>query len=280
MARKNIQVSVKNSPDEEKLVFLSLSIAGANNELEEIGKVNKKVLADIEDSKRTLVELQITKDSLHKEIFDIKDKKERYQNAFALVQNNLEEISDKKSKLERELTDFKKDSEDKKNELQSEITLLNQRIEKIKKDYSVDVQSLRLEKENLVKENSMMNSELSILSKKISEQSEKNSNFISICAELSRKKELLNEDVKMLDFEISKRKDLFEKLELKVIEINNYIDEKKIESSKLDISTGDKKKEYEVVSTQLFSITERENALKQKELFIKSQYERAGIKYE
>ena len=66
-------------------------------------------------------------------------------------------------------------------------------------------------------------------------------------------------------------------------EVNSIVkdlSDKKEESTTLDIEIEKKKKEYKEVESKSFVITQKQDLLNQKEAFIKSRYERAGIKYE
>lgn len=280
MARKDIQTNVEVSPDEEKLASLLSSIESAKNELEETGSINKKVLSGIEDNKRSLAELKAAKDSLHTEVSEIQEKKEQHLKDLNSAKDALENINVQKTKVEKELADFKTSSEVKKTELQSELKSFQEKIELAKRDASRDSELSKNEKDKLVKEISELNNSLSVLVKQEADQKEKNDNLIRVSDELSRKRDLLNGDLEKNSIEISRQQESLKVFDSKIIEVENDIKNKKLQIEELENAIVGKKAEYKTQETKLFAIKEKEVALDQRERFIRAQYERAGVKYE
>lgn len=280
MGRRDIQTNAEVSPEHEELGHVLSSIENGKNELDSIGKTNKRILSEIEDNKKSLSDLELTKESLNAEISEIKNRKERHLRDLNTVKDDLSELENRKTKAEKELALFKGSSENEKVGLQGTIASLHVQIEKAKKEHSQHVEISGKEKKVFEKRIIELNDSLSALLRRESEQKEKNDTLINICNDLSRKKISLQGDVEKVSREISKQTEVLKELELREKEISSFIKDKKSELQDIENKILEKKEEYKNQERKLFTIREREAALEQREVFIKNKFEQAHVPWE
>jgi len=243
-----------------------------------------------EDKKRLLNESELLKN----EINTLKSVIEKSKNEISLIKEKIINIQDTSLELQKEtntlienkesfLNEFKQFENDvfiKKESLNSDILSL---------DNSYITKKSKLEKETNVLENKNISlkedsnkilSNIEILKIQEVKQIKSNQEFIIINSNLIKSKDSLDVEIKTLKDIIESNKEILStnKLDISNIAIEKISKENEI--IELDKVIEIKKIEYKSIESKAFSLTTREDTLNQKEEYIKTQYERAGIKYE
>ena len=97
---------------------------------------------------------------------------------------------------------------------------------------------------------------------------------------LEGKKLNLSGVVERMENEISSQNENLAGIKKSIVDGKKEVALKDEQIEKLDKSIAQKEAEYKIHEDKLFSIQKREDAINEKEEFIKSQYQRAGVKWE
>lgn len=240
----------------------------------------KRILKELDDleekiklSKQIIDDTNLEIISLNKNILEVKS-------SLRSEKQSLDEfIKEKDSKKLEIITDIEKYNKDKE-EIFSTILELSKKHELNKFAQEQEIKDIEAKKGILI-------AEISTLTKK-EEDFKKNINKLEeVSDKVLSEIETSKEEKKKLDSELINLKNKIEDQELtignnKIIvsQLDSIILGKKSDVSVLDIKIEQKSIEYKEIESQAFSILQKHEAVNQREAFLKSQYERAGIKWE
>jgi chromosome segregation ATPase len=279
MLRKSNNTQPVSNKEELALNFEARK-ATAEGEFLIICEDKKRVLQDIED--------------LNKDIEKKDDELKQKESILEKIQDDINKISLEFLEEQRKLSDLSIEGEKIKNEfdiftssVDSETKKLNRGIKKLRDSLSTEKEKSDEEIKDLIAKKDSLTEELNFIVSNIS-------NHKKIEDQEIIKLDKLQVEIGNLKLEILSSKDEISKLEkykqdqdifisskqTKISEYDSIIDQKKLAIEKLDGEITKKTQEYNEVEALAFSILQKQEVLNQKEAFIKSRYERSGIKYE
>jgi chromosome segregation ATPase len=266
---------------------VSSSINSGKIQIEGLKKSKEKIIAEIESfvSKRdealqalssVELELNVKKETLSKTLFGIK-----------LSENKQLEIikasNEKLNQFNLQYNDIVSASNEEIESKRKEISQLSEKIDTLNKNYEQAVKEYEILKEKSLKTTSDLNtavfgyeSKISALKKEVDYLEEKVSTNKSIFDEVVQLKNLsigLTNSKHSLEEEIEEiRLDLagFDKMK---IDLSDEISELQKKKEQAD-------NEYQTSKKKVFAIAEREASLAEKEEFVKSKFQEAGLIYE
>ncbi len=280
MGRKESPVEQTISQQEEAAQLAEGRKATAEQQVILIGKDKKRIEVEIS-------EMESKKISLQKEISETGQE-------FAKIQQDILDARNKLNKEIHSLSDAKKEKSDfeigvevvkkklaadlaeEKNSRQlvlGELDLRKTELEKQIADIEINKNEKLLGLEKINEEIKKVSILVESLGMKMVEVQQENDKLIS-------DKEILLGDVVKLKNQIGDKDTDLKKKEIEIETLNSSIGLKSEELDSLEKSIVTKKVEYSELEKKAFSILNKEDILKQKEAFLRSQYERAGIKWE
>jgi chromosome segregation ATPase len=243
-----------------------------------------------EDKKRVLNETELLKKELENTESKIESNKVDIQTTEDILFILKQQVSDLNSEINEiikektvyfdELEQFKKEADSKKVQIANEINSLLITYKNQQDENSKEIEKLNSEKELILNNLNTTKEVISILD---TEKTSKESIIANLNTEidsLNSKFKILGSSIEIKDKELQD-KDIFIESKNTIIEkLEKEIKEKEVELSSFDIKISKKEEEYKAIETKAFVILNKQQALDSKEAFIKSQYERAGIKWE
>jgi chromosome segregation ATPase len=202
------------------------------------------------------------------------------QEEFRLTSQSLDETKRAGGeKLKEILNDIETKTKDKE-DIEATITSLNDYHEKNKATKFAEIKDLESRKSSISSEiNTLSISKESIL--KEIEDAKKELESIQMDVDAKKVEKVSAETyVQNLKDQLSSQKTEIENNKVVLNTQASTISGKEIEISDLDKKIADKQEEYTSLEGKAFGILHREELLNQKEAFIKSQFDRAGISYE
>lgn len=249
------------------------AIQASSEALKVIKKKYEAIIGNIEASKDVISKNKETVELIEKKIVALEvDHREKV----ASLQETFNERISSVDVLGKEIVSL----EDKINSLNSDIHILLEKGESYKINIFEDINKLMSEKFILENEIITFKKNIEVINEESKLNLELLNNKIQYLDNLTVEEETLKINIESLELNISDQKSEIQKDVVILSDSNKIINDKKKEIESLNIGIAKKTDEYNALEKKAFAILEREGLLKQKEAFIKSQYERAGIQYE
>lgn len=286
--RKSVEAEmIARNIEIEKGVQLALAIknaeerkTAAENEFIIICNDKKRVLLETENLNKKLEE---TEGILKNKLSDIETADKRLkgiQDSIALEVENLNGVINKRVLVEKDFNDFKSLNDAKKNKISLEVSDLEKDLEEKKKNALKELADIEISKSNIVNQIKLSEESLNSLKKSQSELKGEIDKTNLVLSELLSKKNSLSKEVENINAVIDTKKKELSNIESNISDSEKMLDSKKIQLQHIESSIVIKNEEYKSLESKAFSILHKADMLANKEAFIKSQYERAGIKYE
>lgn len=248
-------------------------LSAASEGKKKIEKDIEKINEDIESGKLVITKAKKELNTLNDEIVKTQNvvrvekqvfEELKKQNNAKLIseQKDIDALTEKKIRLELEISSLSKKHENDKLAKAGEITTLESKkaglVEEIRK---TDVEKAGIiEKTNLANE-TLADLELQI-KKKTEEKLTADNSVVSLVNEAENQKGIIQNNTS------------------KVNQLLEEIQEKEGEVADMDSKIEKKKEEYAALEAKAFALLTKEETLASKESFIRSKYEKAGIAYE
>lgn len=182
--------------------------------------------------------------------------------------------------IEKELEDFKIKSELEKNNIKNNINDLSLSHSTQKSQKENEIKFLEQSKQPILDEIKVLISDIEVFKKQHEDELSKIEDVKPIIKTLINNKDSIEKDIEKLNNQILDLNTLISKSKIELDSTISSIENKQKEILDLDVSIEKKKVEYTNIEKQAFIILNKQQILDNKEAFIKSQYERAGIKWE
>jgi len=231
------------------------------------------IIVDIESNKIILEDIKSKINNDKQKVIEI-------ETIISQKASELDILTGKKEELSKQIEDIKVQITEQKNKSENDRIAIIEEYNKIKQELEQEIEGIKLSKVAVIQE---MNDLKSILDSKTLElnsvKGDIESKELSLNSLINKKNEL--------EIFINKNSSIIEEQNTIISENTNKISEQEVtiqnkisEISSLDINIGNKKEEYKQLEKQAFILVSREDTLNQREEYIKSQYERAGINYQ
>lgn len=142
------------------------------------------------------------------------------------------------------------------------------------------MKNIEIERESILNTIKSKNASLDALHKDEEKTKKRVSDLEVACENILGRIEIAASNLEEVATEVLAQENSCTDAEIATQKANQVLAEKIKESEKIDAAISEKNKEYRELESKIFTITKREDLLKQKEGFIKAQFERAGIKWE
>jgi len=275
LQQKQERILYAINEDKKELELLAEQIATEQQKIVELEKVKSKLeddLKTIEVKKDTQLG-SLLKAKHHKIIADFKEKIAKEDDKL----NTL--ISDGQKEIDF-LTQEVGALEDKKSKLENSIKVGQQKFDKEVSQRNMQLAKLEQKLNELRDSLESKNTDLKNISDKVSKQEKLLDDYKLLCKEEANKVNSLIDKSNALKSEIEKRKEEFTTLENKVATINKAIVEVESTFESLSAQQKAEQNKLDTIIKQRINLVEQENILNQREAYIKSLYEKAGISIE
>lgn len=278
LRKQTIEQSV--SEQEESAQLAEGRKATAEQEFVILANGKKKLLEECEDIKNQIL---IEKDNL----LSSKEEVSKIKSNILEVQNLYTKEKDKLDKIIIDNNEFVKNFNDNKLKVELDIKVLKDLLEKLQKTFDKNKFDNEQAIKDLVNSKEKLQNEIKNIQDKAKEVLDEQSKELSKLEELKSNNEVIEKEKITLQNELDKLSNNIldaettietKKLELSIV--NTSITNKKDEIIELDNKISKKQEELSNLEKQAFAILQKQDVLNSREAFIKSQYERAGIKWE
>jgi len=267
------------SESEQEAVLNENRVALAESALQDISEVKKRLLSDIAFLRDACESTQKTIESNKQEIFLSGNKLIEAQNAVQKEKQNVDDRIECKRAVEQEIEEVKNQLAEVKDEAEAELTAA-------RKNYELVIREAEKEVEVLNGEKDMLNSEIGDLKNLLENLSTAGTVERAKSEKLAKESDVLatridshNSTISILKEETLNQKDIINKKNLEIADLDAVLVNKKEQVVAFDAAIAKKEDEYKAVESKAFTILQKQEALNQKEAFIKSQYERSGISW-
>lgn len=272
----------RTPPSEEELAARQAEArkSDAESQFMSLSEGKKKLTKDNEE---ILVEIKTNKEILEQcktEVIKTKGNILDVQNAYIKENQLISKIIIDREESEKEFKDFMDKIEIEKMNARAEVNSIIKSKEIVKAEKEKEIGVLE-EKKNILK--SRINT-LEITHVSIKKQFDADTANLE---SLKTNKENLTAEMKVIQFDMDRLTNVNLDLEtdlkkkgLAAESIDNAIKNKNKELDEITKKVDGKQEEYKEIEAQAFVVLQRAELINQKELFIKSQFERAGVKWE
>lgn len=236
---------------------------------QELSDIQEQIKSDKETLLKGKDEIHI----LNEEILKIKSSLSKEIQALSVVYGDIKSA-------EEGLVDFKFTANEEKLMLQDELLAIKKQGDKLKSSFAEEIVKLEDSKKDIENKIKKITVDWNNLTGQKEAESKKVLNLQLENENLLEEKKVLENSITSFKNVIEEQKGTINNNKDMIVNLNKTIIEKEIEIKTLDSSIEKKKEELKSLEKQAFTILGKEDILFQKEQFIKSQYERAGIKWE
>lgn len=252
----------------------------AKAEFELICEDKKRVIGEINKAQKDLTDAKAILIRSNSEIEATNKNLEAVKKSYIEENNSLQKITENRKQAEKDFSEFKKSSDAQRTEIISDISSLDESHSNKKNVLLKELGNLENEKNSVIAMIAEKNDSLANLRKQENDSLKKIDALDVICKNHLDQKNLAESELKKVVEEILQKKNELSIVESSIDGANDVFYEKTEEINKLDVTIATKNEEYKKLESKLFAILSKEDILKQKEIFIKNQYERAGVKWE
>lgn len=192
----------------------------------------------------------------------------------------LEEVKTKIEEAEKSHTDFMANAVIEKENISIEISGLISSREKEKQTTKDEIQALEDSKAPLTEEAEALSKNIEILKQKELDQIETNNKLEEENIALVKEKQTFYLNLDKLNETVTTQDTIIENGRAEIKKIEEVITLKKEEEKNVDSKIEKKNAEYAELEKSAFAILTKNDLLDQRETFLRSQYERAGINWE
>lgn len=192
----------------------------------------------------------------------------------------LEEVKTKIEEAEKSHTDFMANAVIEKENISIEISGLISSREKEKQTTKDEIQALEDSKAPLTEEAEALSKNIEILKQKELDQIETNNKLEEENIALVKEKQTFYLNLDKLNETVTTQDTIIENGRAEIKKIEEVITLKKEEEKNVDSKIEKKNAEYAELEKSAFTILAKNDLLDQRETFLRSQYERAGINWE
>lgn len=192
----------------------------------------------------------------------------------------LEEVKTKTEEVEKSHADFMANAVIEKESITTEISGLISSREKEKQTTKDEIQALEESKAPLTEEAEALAKNIEILKQKELDQIETNNKLEEENIALVKEKQTFYLNLDKLNETVSIQDTIIENGKTEIKKIEEAITLKKEEEKNVDSKIEKKNAEYAELEKSAFAILTKNDLLDQRETFLRSQYERAGINWE
>ena len=254
--------------------------ATAEAEFVVLSENKKKVEAESIKIKEEIKKDKETLKSNKEEIFKLNDEILKVRNSLSVESKNFQDLQNKNNIKIKELEDNLKDRKIYKDTLDDEIfkAFKQHELDKFKK--SQELLDMEKQKVSVLTEIKKVTVDWNDLISQKETEIKKVLNLQLENEKLAEEKQALEISLNSFNIQVENQKGVIKNNKVIMDSQDIAIKNKEAEIADLDKIIEKKKEEYKAVEKKAFSILEKEQILYQKEAFIKSQYERAGIKWD
>lgn len=235
---------------------------------------NKEILEkEIDKIKEQINKSIITLENTKKSILDLEEE-------YSLEKNKVNDILLEKEKIQTEFNQFVSKTEIEKKSLSNDVYSVKKLLKDQKDELNKELLILDTNKKDLLNQIKKLQSEIDVLVFNKEKEFENLSDIKKYNEEENNKISYLKLEIDRLekykqdqDIFISSKNETINQLDTKIESLKNDI-------SKLEESLVKKTNEYKELESLAFSILQKQEIVNQKEAFIRSRYERSGIKYD
>jgi len=268
------------APEDTNVISVENRRSKAEGEFVILLDDKKRVFNDIQ---KINDDIKIGKETIQKNNSEINETNQEIINTQSLLsveKQNLEVFLKQKEQTKKEIEYKIKKNNEEKNKINSDILFISKKYEILHLKKSQEIKCLENDKYNYEDELKKINKTIIDKDKEVSHLQKKIDGIEYGIEELIKKNNVLESLNLSLAGDIENKNRVIENNKVIIDQQNETKKVNELEVSNLDNKISDKKDEYVKIEAKAFAILHKQDVVDQKEIFIKSQYERAGIKWE